>query len=62
MVDRETYHIYTAAGSGGVGAARFQSSLTATDQIFNKPIGAAAFTWSAPAGFVKHEGAGQGIP
>jgi outer membrane lipoprotein-sorting protein len=52
-VDRETYLIYTAGGSSGVGAARSRSELTATNQAFNKPIGAAAFTWSPPAGFVK---------
>jgi len=62
VVDRVTYQIYTAGGSGGVGAARFRSELTATNQAFNKPIGAAEFTWSPPAGFVKHEGAGQGKP
>jgi len=62
VVDKETYQIYTASGSSGVGAAKFRSELTASNQAFNKPIGADAFTWSPPAGFVKHEGAGQGKP
>lgn len=62
VVDKETYRMYTAGGSSGVGAAKFRSELTLSNQVFDKPIGADAFTWSPPAGFVRHEGAGQGKP
>jgi outer membrane lipoprotein-sorting protein len=61
VVDRETYQIYSAEGSGGAAAAPFRSELAATDQAFNKPIAADAFKWTPPTGFARREG-GQGKP
>ena len=61
VIDRETYQIYTAGGSGGTGAARFRSQLKQPQTRRSiKPLDASAFAWSPPAGSVKRENGGVG--